>query len=67
MTPISVKLGMLKLTTSILEEIIKGQKFDLGLIDWLMLINRGKDVNFKIVENVVMKFRDRICVRYVRV
>lgn len=33
MTPRSVKLGMLKLTSSILEDIKEGQKLDFGLVD----------------------------------
>ena len=35
----SVKLGMLKLTSGILEEIRTGQKSDVGLVDKLTLIN----------------------------
>lgn len=46
MTPNNVKLGMLKLTSGILEEIREGQKVNLELIDWLMLINQGKEVDF---------------------
>lgn len=41
-TPISVKLGVLKLTSNVLEEIKEGQKSYLGLIDRLVLINQGK-------------------------
>ncbi|KAI5405994.1 hypothetical protein KIW84_052663 [Lathyrus oleraceus] len=39
-TPNSVKLGMLKLTSGILEEIRGSQKSDLGLVDRLTLINQ---------------------------
>lgn len=42
MTPQSVKLGMLKLTSSVLDEIKEGQKLELGLTDRLVLINQGK-------------------------
>lgn len=62
MTPNNVKLDMLKLTSGILEEIREGQKLNLGLIDWLVLINQGKEVDFIIDENGIMIFRDRICV-----
>ena len=41
-TPNSVKLGMLKLTSGILEEIREGRKINLGLIYRLVLINQGK-------------------------
>lgn len=40
-TPNNMKLGMLKLTSGILEEIREGQKSDLGLVDHLTLINQG--------------------------
>ena len=40
-TPKSVKLGMLKLTSGILEEIREGHKSDLSLVDQLTLINQG--------------------------
>jgi hypothetical protein len=57
-----VKLGMLKLTSQVLEEIKEGQKTDLELIDCLTLINDGQEVNFKIDENEITKFWDRVCV-----
>jgi len=57
-----VKLGMLKLTSSILEEIKNGQKEDLGLVDRVVLVNKGKGVDFRLDENDVLMFRDRVCV-----
>lgn len=48
MTPNSVKLVMLKLTSGILEDIVEGQKVYLGLIDRLVWINQGKGVDFRI-------------------
>lgn len=62
MTPNNLKLGMLKLTSGILEEIIYGQKIDLGLIGRLVLINQGKEVDFRIYENDVMTFCEKVCV-----
>src|SRR4051812_23199833 len=53
---------MLKLTNSILEEIRNGQKFDVGLVDKLTLINQGRGGEFRIDENGVMRFGDRVCV-----
>lgn len=47
----SVKLGMLKLTSGILEEIREGWKLDLEWIDRLVLINQGKEVDFRIDED----------------
>src|SRR4051812_47081569 len=61
-TPTSVKLGMLKLTSGILEEIREGQKADVGLIDKLTLINQGKSGEFRVDENGILKFGDRVCV-----
>lgn len=58
----SVKLGMLKLTSDILEEIKKGQKTNVRLVDLLMLINQNKGDDFRTDENGVMRFRDRVCV-----
>ena len=37
----SIKLGMLKLTSGILDEIRIRQKYDVGLVDKLTLINQG--------------------------
>lgn len=61
-TPSSVNLGMLKQTSGILEEIREGQKIDLELVDCIVLINQGKGNDFRIDENGVMCFRDRVCV-----
>lgn len=60
--PNSVKFDMLKLTSGILEEIIEGQKINVGLVDRLVLMNQGKDGDFRVDENGVMRFRDRVCV-----
>jgi hypothetical protein len=62
LTPSGVKLGMLKLTSNILEEIKETQKVNLELVDRLVLINQGKEKDFRVDENGVMKFRDRVCV-----
>ena len=61
-TPGSEKLGMLKLTSQLLEDIKEGQKIDLELVDRLTLINQGKEVDFRIDRNGIMIFRDRVCV-----
>jgi len=61
LTPESVKLRMLKLTSNILEEIKKGQKEDLKLVDRVVLVNQGKGVDFRLDQNGVLMFRDRVC------
>lgn len=45
-TPRSVKLGMLRLTSGILDEIREGQKSDVKLVDRLALINQGQGGDF---------------------
>jgi len=55
-------MGMLKLTRNILEEIKTGQKEDLELVDLVVSVNQGKGVDFRLDENGVMMFRDRLCV-----
>ena len=61
-TPNSVKLGMLKLTSAIIEKIREGQEFDLRLVNQLTLINQGKGDKFRIDENGVIRFGDWVCV-----
>jgi len=53
---------MLKLTSNILEEIENGQKEDLELVDRVVLVNQGKGVDFRLDENGVLMFRDRVCI-----
>jgi len=62
LTPDGVRLGMLKLTSNILEEIKNGQKEDLELVDRVVLVNQGKGGDFRLDENGVLMFRDRVCV-----
>jgi len=57
-----VKLRMLKLTSNILEEIKNGQKEDFERVDRVVLVNQSKGVNYKLDENGVLIFRDRVCV-----
>lgn len=57
-----MKLGLLKLTSGILKEIKESKKSYLALIDLLVLINQGKEVDFRIVENDIMHFHDRVYV-----
>jgi len=62
LTPESVKLGMLKLTSNILQEIKVGQKEDLELVDCVVLVKQGKCVDFILDQNGVLMFRDQVCV-----
>jgi len=63
LTPDGVRLGMLKQTSNILEEIKNGQKEDLELVDRVVLVNQGKGGDFRLDENGVLMFRDRVCVQ----
>ena len=58
----SVMLGMLKLTSNILEEIKVGQKEDLELVDRGLSVKQGKCVDFRLDEHGVLMFRDVVCV-----
>ncbi|KAI5431677.1 hypothetical protein KIW84_035730 [Lathyrus oleraceus] len=58
----SVKLGMLKLTSGILDEIREGQKSDVFLVDKLTRVNQGQGGEFRVDENGVLKFGKRVCI-----
>jgi len=62
LSPNDVTLGMLKVMSNILEEIKNGQKEDLELVDRVVFVNQGKGVDFRLDENGVLVFRDRVCV-----
>ncbi|CAJ2645709.1 unnamed protein product [Trifolium pratense] len=62
-TPKSVKLGMLKLTNPFLENIKECQKTDKKLMEKLaIVVEEGKEANFKVDENGVVRFHGRVCV-----
>ena len=62
LTSSGVKLGMFKLASNILEEIKIGRKEDFKLVDRVVLVNQGKGVDFRLDENGVLMFRNRVCV-----
>ncbi|MCI78794.1 hypothetical protein A2U01_0100065, partial [Trifolium medium] len=53
---------MLKLTTPFLEEVKDCQKRDKKLMEKSVLIGEGKEVDFRVDENGVIKYRGRVCV-----
>ncbi|MCI36712.1 hypothetical protein A2U01_0057935, partial [Trifolium medium] len=61
-TPRSVKLGMLKLTNPFLDEVKECQKRNRKLREKVVLVNEGKEVDFGIDENGVVRYRGRVCV-----
>ncbi|MCI42500.1 polynucleotidyl transferase ribonuclease H fold, partial [Trifolium medium] len=62
-TPRSVKLGMLKLTNPFLEEVKECQRRDQKLMEKLVLVREGKEIDFGVDENGVVKYRGRVCAR----
>jgi hypothetical protein len=62
LTSDGVRLGMLKLTSNIVEEIKNDKKEDLELVERVVLVNQGKGGDFRLGENGVLMFRDRVCV-----
>ncbi|MCI45600.1 hypothetical protein A2U01_0066839, partial [Trifolium medium] len=58
-TPKSVRVGMLKLTNPFLDEIKECQRTDKKLMEKLVLINEGKENDFKVDENGIIKYRGR--------
>ncbi|MCI44626.1 hypothetical protein A2U01_0065865, partial [Trifolium medium] len=58
----SVKVGMLKLTNTFLEEVMEKQKLDEKLLKYKALIEKGKKLDIKIDENGVMRCRGIVCV-----
>ncbi|MCI35659.1 hypothetical protein A2U01_0056880, partial [Trifolium medium] len=61
-TPKSVRLGMLKLTNPFLEEVRECQKRDQKLMEKLVLVREGKENDFGVNENGVVRYRGRVCV-----
>ncbi|MCI43253.1 hypothetical protein A2U01_0064490, partial [Trifolium medium] len=53
---------MLKLMNPFLENIKECQKTDKKLMEKLVLINEGKETDFKVDENGVMRIRERVCI-----
>jgi hypothetical protein len=64
-TPNSLKLGMLKVTNNVLEEIKEGQRTDPELVKQQELINQGRGVDFKVNEDGIMRINNMICVPYI--
>ncbi|MCI95461.1 hypothetical protein A2U01_0116759, partial [Trifolium medium] len=53
---------MLKLTNPFLEEVKECQKRDWKLMEKLVLIDEGKEADFRVDENGVGRYRGRVCV-----
>lgn len=61
-TPKSVKLGMLKINNDFMEDIKEAQKNDMKVVDLIVGIDKAENSDFKIDEQGILRFRDRICI-----
>jgi len=61
-SPQSVKLGMLKINNKFLDSIKQAQKVDVKLVDLMVGNNQTEDSDFKVDDQGVLQFRDRICI-----
>lgn len=62
MTTNSARLSMLKLTSGFLDDIREGQKLNVSLIDRLSSINQSEYEDFRVEENGILKFWNRVCI-----
>ena len=60
LSPQSVKLGMLRIDSEFLNSIKEAQKADVKLVDLLVESNQTEDSDFKVDDQGVLRFRDRI-------
>ena len=61
-TPQSVMLGMLKINNAFLDSIKGAQKLDVKLVDSMVGIDQFENNDFKLDEQGVLRFRNRICI-----
>ena len=62
LTPQSVMLGMLKINNEFLNRIREGQKLDVKLVDLMVGNDQAEGSDFRVDEQGVLRFRDRICI-----
>lgn len=61
-TPKSAKLGMLKINNDFMDCIRVSQKVDVKLVDLMVGVDQAENKDFRIDEQCVLRFRDRICI-----
>ena len=59
-TPSSVRLGMLKLTSGFLDDIRESQKLDMSLVNRLYSVGQNGDEDFRVDKNGMLNFRNRV-------
>jgi len=62
LSPKSVKLGMLKIDSEFFISIKEAQKVDVKFVDLMVGIDQTEDSDFKVDDQGVLGFRDRICI-----
>jgi len=58
----SVKLGMLKIDSEFFNSIKEAQKADVKLVDLMVGSNQTEDSDFKVDDQGVLQFWNRICI-----
>ena len=53
---------MLKLTSGFTHDIRESRKLDVGLVDRLSSVDHNGDEDFRVYENGILKFQNRVCV-----
>lgn len=61
-SPQSVSLGMLKINNDFLHSIREAQKLDVKLVDLMTGVNSEAGSDFKVDEQGLLRFRNRICI-----
>ncbi|XP_058761006.1 uncharacterized protein LOC131634367 [Vicia villosa] len=62
LTPQSVMLGMLNINSDFLDSIKEAHKLDVKLVDLMIVSKKIEGGDFKVDEQGVLRFRDRICI-----
>lgn len=62
LTPQSMMLGMLKINNDFLNKIKETQKLDVEFVDLMVGSNQTDGSEFKMDEQGVLRFRDKICI-----
>lgn len=62
LTSKSIKLGVLRVINSLIDEIKEGQKVDPFLLSQVEKLNQGVESEFRFEMDRVMRFKDRLCI-----
>nr|KYP33904.1 Retrovirus-related Pol polyprotein from transposon 17.6 [Cajanus cajan] len=62
LTPKSIRLGALRVTNSLIDEIREGQKVDPFLLSQVGRLNQGVESEFRVGVDGVLRFKDRLCI-----